>query len=151
MRTIVAPAVALLMLVIGCAAPGIKEPVAPEGAEPVVTIRGSLAFRNGATPPPGSIATVMVREFPATGDSNTPLSATTMEVGNPHSMLPFELSVPASKLDRERQYAVTATVSARPDGDAQWTTDFAQLIDATRQESDTGVLLMRRLLPGRVD
>lgn len=129
---------ALLTVLAGCAAQPSENPQAPE---PEITIRGALAFREGIAPPPGSVATVTVVDF--ADDSAGPVVAASIPIENARVMLPFELSAPLSRFESGRQYVVRAGISA-PRDEARWTTDVAQIIDPTREESDVGVLLMTR-------
>lgn len=131
-------ALALPAIVAGCAAPQTERQELPE---PEVTISGTLAFREGITPPPGSVATVTVADF--ADDSAALVAAVSIQIENSRVMLPFELKVPLSRFDAGRRYVVRAGVSA-PLNDAQWTTDVGQIIDVDRNNVDVGVLLMTR-------
>jgi len=129
---------ALLAVLTGCAAQQTENREAPD---PEITIRGALAFREGITPPPGSIATVTVADF--ADSSAAPVGTTSIRLERSNVMLAFELGVPQSQFDAGRQYVVRASVAA-PRNEARWNTDVAQIIDATREEVDVGVLLMTR-------
>lgn len=131
-------ALALPAIVAGCAAPQTDREESPE---PEVTISGALAFREGITPPPGSVATVTVADF--ADDSASVVAAVSIQIENSRVMLPFELNVPLSRFDAGRQYVVRAGVSA-PLNNARWTTDVGQIIDVDRDYVDVGVLLMTR-------
>jgi uncharacterized lipoprotein YbaY len=129
-------ALSLLAILVGCAAPPSETAQAPE---PEIAVRGALAFREGIAPPPGSVATVTVADF--ADDSAAPVVTTSIPVENARVMLPFKLSAPLSRFEPGRQYVVRADVSA-PRNEARWTTDVAQIIDPTQEETDVGVLLM---------
>lgn len=137
-RTTRALSLALLAILAGCTAPQTERQEMPE---PEITIRGVLAFREGVAPPPGSVATVTVADF--ADDSSASVAATSIRIENSPLTLPFALGVPLSQFDSGRQYVVRASVSA-PRNETRWITDVAQIIDATREEADVGVLLMTR-------
>jgi uncharacterized lipoprotein YbaY len=133
-------ALSLLAILVGCAAPPSETAQAPE---PEIAVRGALAFREGIAPPPGSVATVTVADF--ADDSAAPVITASIPVENARVMLPFKLSAPLSRFEPGRQYVVRADVSA-PRNEARWTTDVAQIIDPTQEETDVGVLLMTQSL-----
>jgi uncharacterized lipoprotein YbaY len=131
---------ALLAILAACAAQQpVRQTAEPAALEPEIVIRGALAFRDGIAPPPGSVATVTVADF--ADDSAAPVATTVVRVENAQAMLPFELNVAPSRLDTGGQYVVRA-VLASPGNKARWITDVAQIIDATRERVDIGVLLM---------
>ena len=138
--------VGLLAVIAACSSPPVEQGGITAAPEPEMTIRGSLAFRDGAGPPPGSVATITVGEFG--GEAPDPVASNTMELESTRSLLPFELGAPLSGFDPSRQYAVSARVSG-PGGATLWTTDVAQLIDPTRERVDVGILLMKRSVPDR--
>jgi uncharacterized lipoprotein YbaY len=129
-------AVSLLAVLAACVAQQREQREAPE---PEIVVRGSLAFREGFTPPPGSIVTVTVADF--ADDSAVPVVTVSIRIENSRVLLPFELRAPMSKFALDRQYVVRAGVTS-PQIAARWTTDVAQIIDTTREEVDVGVLLM---------
>lgn len=135
-RTSQALAASLLAILAGCAAQQTEQREAPE---PEITVRGSLAFRQGVAPPSGSIVTVSVADF--ADDSAAPVATLSIRIENSRALLPFELRAPMSKFAPEPQYVVRASVTS-PQNAARWTTDVAQIIDTTLEEVDVGVLLI---------
>lgn len=132
-----------------CAARGPERHDAPAKVDPPLVVTGTLAFRNGERPSPGSIAKVTVADFDAAEENAATIAASSIELDNSPIMIPFEVAVPKSALDSTKQYVLRGHIE-NAKGVATWATGIGQLIDASAQSDvDVGVLFLVPAQPGQ--
>lgn len=131
----------LVSMLAACVLFNSHQPAAVADGADVIKIKGALAYRERIALAPNSMAEITVSDI-SMADSKAPvIVAKTIALGRQQVPIDFELMLDKSRLQARHRYSLRATING-PDGDLQWTSDTAHIIDTKQAVNDMGTLLL---------
>ncbi|MGB3166322.1 MAG: YbaY family lipoprotein [Alteraurantiacibacter sp.] len=135
------PALSSLAIVSGCVNPEQVETTQTAQASDVLTVSGSLAYRERIALPPGSIATVTIADVSLADAPARTIATRTIALDGRQVPIPFSLDLDSDDLEPRRRYSLRGTIEG-PAGALLWSTDTAHLVEPSLGNQDLGTLMM---------